>query len=69
MASTPEARLRQEIDRLLGFTGWVVHDRTAPHLGAVLGVIFWEHQLSTCQTCVDGSVRAPACQQIYTAAR
>ena len=36
MASTPEARARQEIDRLLGLAGWVVRDRT--DLGAKLGI-------------------------------
>ena len=36
IASTPEARARQEIDRLLGFAGWVVRDRT--DLGARLGI-------------------------------
>jgi type I site-specific restriction endonuclease len=36
MASTPEARARREIDRLLAFAGWIVQDRTALDLGAVV---------------------------------
>jgi type I site-specific restriction endonuclease len=47
MGSTPEAKARQEIDRLLGQAGWVVQDRSALDLSAGLGVAVREFQLPT----------------------
>jgi type I restriction enzyme R subunit len=43
--SSPEAKARERIDRLLAQAGWVVQDREAMNLGAGLGVAVREFQL------------------------
>ena len=45
MTSTPEAKARQEIDRLLGLAGWIVQDRDTVDLSAGVGVAVREYQL------------------------
>ena len=45
MRSTPEAKARQEIDRLLELAGWVVQDKDAVDLSAGPGVAVREYPL------------------------
>jgi type I restriction enzyme, R subunit len=45
--TTPEARARLEIDRLLEAAGWVVQDRDAVNLYAAPGVAVREFSLTT----------------------
>jgi type I restriction enzyme, R subunit len=45
--SSPEERARQNIDRLLAASGWVVQSRNQLNLGASLGVAVREFSLST----------------------
>ncbi|MBN8592405.1 MAG: DEAD/DEAH box helicase family protein [Anaerolineae bacterium] len=47
MFTTPEAKARQEIDRLLTAAGWIVQNRDEMYLDAGLGVAVREFQLST----------------------